>query len=264
MRVRKKLQAAINLGLRPLGLQVTRRDTKYWDPYFMKWVREAKARGGDPNDYGDREWGADLLTENLPRYFSVLSRSSVVLELGPGSGRLSRHLIGRCKRLIAIDNSRVVYEWLREYLRGKGDFEVHLVDGPHVPLHDATVDAVVSHGVFEHLDFDEVYWFLREFKRVLRPGGTVLFNFVDASTNEGVELMLAHAHPGERSIFRLHHPAMIARLANCAGFEAVIERARGRISFAHLVATPLPPPSSGGFTELLKGEHRSKYEGGIV
>jgi predicted SAM-dependent methyltransferase len=34
-----------------------------------------------------------------------------------------------------------------------------------------------AHGVVEHFELDELYWFLGEFARVLRPGGKVGFDF---------------------------------------------------------------------------------------
>jgi hypothetical protein len=43
----------------------------------------------DPNDIGDEEWAADALVESLElRYLPRINGESVVLELGPGSGRL--------------------------------------------------------------------------------------------------------------------------------------------------------------------------------
>ena len=141
----------------------------------------------DPNDTGDAEWGSDLLDEGLrDHYLPLLSPEAVIVELGPGSGRLSRHLIGRCRELVAVDNSRYVCKWMRGYLEGKGRFRVHRISGPRLPLlGDATADAVVAHDVFEHLDLDETYWFLSEFARVLHPGGKCSFNFDSPVTRTG-------------------------------------------------------------------------------
>ena len=170
------------------------------------------------------------LTENIYRYLALLGPESIVCELGPGTGRLSRHIVGHCGKLIGVDNSAFVCKWLPGYLSGRGVFEVHQLQGQSIPLQDESVDRAVSHGVVEHLDFDELFWFLSEFHRVLRPDGCVLFNFVDPTTAEGVDLFLRTALPGERSIFRLHHPAMIQRLAELAGFQASISHAGGRVS----------------------------------
>src|SRR5690606_29158546 len=38
----------------------------------------------------------------------------VVVEVGPGTGALSRHLAGRCRRLVLIEKDRRLVEYLRE------------------------------------------------------------------------------------------------------------------------------------------------------
>ena len=147
-----------NVALRPLNLRLQHQYK--WDSYFKRWLRQS-GQLSDPNDIGDADWSPDLLDEGLEHhYLPLLSPDAIIVELGPGSGRLSRHLIGRCKELVVVDNSVYVCKWMRKYLAGKGPFQVHRLNGPHLPmLRDATIDAVVAHGVFEHLDLDEAYWF---------------------------------------------------------------------------------------------------------
>jgi len=119
---------------------------KPWDAVFDSWIAEAHARGEDPNDAGDREWGNPV--PYLERhYYPHLAPDKVVLELGPGSGRYTRHLISRVKKLILVDDSARVVEWLREYLRGKGDHEVFLAENCSLGfVADSSVDAVFASG----------------------------------------------------------------------------------------------------------------------
>ena len=116
-----------NVPLRPLNLRLQQQPQ--WDRRFKRWVRQ----GGelrDPNDVGDADWATDLLTEGLDgHYLRLLSPDAVVVELGPGSGRLSRHLIGRCKELVVVDNSPYVCKWMQKYLANKGSFQVHHLGG---------------------------------------------------------------------------------------------------------------------------------------
>jgi len=222
-----------NVALRPLNLQL--KQQPQWDRHFKAWAR--KSGRLDPNDIGDSDWAADLLDEGLQRHYSqLLSPTAVIVELGPGSGRLSRHLIGRCKELIAVDSSPYVCKWIRRYLAGNGSYQVHHIKAPKLPmLRDATIDAVVAHGVFEHLDLDESYWFLLEFARVLRPGGVCSFNFDTVTTADGIATMRRYGGPGVRSVFRLHHPESIRCIAKAAGFRtAHIEETPSRIAFADL------------------------------
>jgi SAM-dependent methyltransferase len=212
-------------------------DPTVWDREFARWIREAREAGGDPNDIGDERWAEDLHDEDLDtHYLSLVAPESVVLELGPGSGRLTRHLIGRCRELVVVDSSPMVCRWMEEYLARKGRFRLYLIDGPHLAmLGDEEVDAVFAHGVVEHLDLDELYWFLAEFHRVLKPGGAVVFNFDNVMTERGVEVMLQDG-PDRRALFRVQHPEAIRRVASVAGFAQVeLDCPPGRVSFARLV-----------------------------
>ena len=231
---RQVAAAAANAVLRPLSLKIQYQ--QQWDRDFRRWVRQ-KGRDVDPNDAGDVEWASDLLAEGLrDHYLPLLSPDAVIVEIGPGSGRLSRHLIGRCQELIVVDISKYVCKWMRNYLEGKGRFQVHRISGPWLPmLGDAAVDAVVAHGVFEHLDLDEVYWFLSEFARVLRPGGVCSFNFDSPVTPDGIDIMRMHGGPGHHAVYRLHHPESIRCVAEAAGFaSASITQTATRIAFADL------------------------------
>lgn len=224
-----------NVALRPLNLRLQQQPQ--WDRHFKRWARQ-QGKLADPNDIGDVDWAPDLLDEGLQdHYLPLLSPDAVIVELGPGSGRLSRHLIGRCKELIAVDNSAYVCKWMNTYLAGKGPFQVHQLNGPRLPmLGDATVDAVVAHGVFEHLDLDEAYWFLVDFARVLRPGGVCSFNFDTVTTPDGIAALRRYGGPGQRSVFRLHHPESIRCIADAAGFTSTqVKETATRVAFADLV-----------------------------
>lgn len=236
MGFRKRVLNFANRALDPLSLTL-RRTTTSWDGQFAEWLEESKASGLDPNEIGDSKWGSDLLTEGLERhYLPFLTRDSVVLELGPGSGRLSRHVIGRCRHLIVVDSSKYVCDWITEYLKGKGSYEVHRIDSCDFPgVADASIDCVLAHGVFEHLDGDEVYWFLKDCFRVLKPSGVVAFNYDTLLSDEAVRTLHDFSSPTRRCVFRLHHPAELESIARLAGFEQFENFDSGtRISFVRL------------------------------
>jgi SAM-dependent methyltransferase len=252
MRARAQLAAAANTVLRLANLQLIRRPpddcTRPWDVKFKAWIAEAERRGIDPNDVGDRAWEDDGLDVSLRRhYLPVVSSDATVLELGPGTGRLSRHLIGRCRELILVDYSRLVCDWLAAYLKGKGAFRVVHVTGPVFPaIASDTVDTILAHGVFEHLDLDDVAALLDEFHRVQRPGGYTVFNFDNPMSAGGLRwLQRWRPPPGGRSIFRFHHPEVVQRLAESSGFEVVSLRTDdSRLATATLRKRPGEPLGS--------------------
>ncbi|NCV97201.1 MAG: class I SAM-dependent methyltransferase, partial [Acidimicrobiia bacterium] len=55
------------------------------------------------------------------------------------------------------------------------------VDGLTIPLPDSSTDMVAMFSLLTHLRHEEAFLYLREARRVLRPGGTVVFSFLDFS-----------------------------------------------------------------------------------
>jgi SAM-dependent methyltransferase len=96
-------------------------------------------------------------------------RGAVVLEAGCGEGYGADLLAGVASRVLALDyDGLAIGHVARRYPRVAAA-RANLVG---LPVRDATVDSVVSLQVIEHLWDQER--FLRECRRVLRPGGTLL------------------------------------------------------------------------------------------
>jgi SAM-dependent methyltransferase len=238
MGLKGKIVTATNSALRLLGAELIRYagDRKPWDDVFEKWIAEAEVSGQDPNDLGDVDWGDTSGKAFETYYFSFINPESVVLELGPGSGRVTRHLIGRCGELILVDYSQAVCDWLARYLKGKGSYRIIQIQKPSLAgVENGSVDTVIANGVFEHLDMDELFCFLQEFSRVLRPDGVISFNFDNIMSAGGMAWFKEYrGEPGSRSIFRFYHPESIRVLAHEAGLRVLdLKVDSGRI--AHII-----------------------------
>ena len=219
------------------GLEINPTPSKLsvWDIDFIRWIEDARTRGVDPNDLGDDEWATDLLDTGLTEVYGPLLRfDSRILEVGPGTGRLSRHLIGNDRHLTVVDRSQVVCDWITSYLVGKGAHTVLRSYNSSVSgVESASIDVVVAHGVFEHFDLDTTYWFLSDFRRVLKRGGAVAFNFNNATSKDGLAHLHATSSPDQPSVFRFHAPTAICAAARAVGFTtAEVRESAGRIAFA--------------------------------
>ena len=107
-------------------------------------------------DFGRPSWPRAAI-ESLD-----LPRSAVVLDLGAGTGKLTRVLLGHFDRVIAVeplDGMRALISADAELLAGTAEA---------IPLADESVDAVVCGESFHWFDWPRA---LREIARVLRPGG---------------------------------------------------------------------------------------------
>jgi SAM-dependent methyltransferase len=100
------------------------------------------------------------------RVNSLLTPDTVLLDAGCGrTVPVLRKYLGRARHLIGIE--------LVEFSDVPPGIETHNADLSQLPVPDASVDLIMSRSVFEHLvDPESVY---REFSRVLRPGGAVVF-----------------------------------------------------------------------------------------
>ena len=173
MSLKSRLAKLANVPLRLVGAKIVRHHvgaSKPWDDDFRSWIVKAQAEGKDPNDIGDFDWDDDPLKESLERfYYPYIEPTSVVLELGPGSGRATRHIIGRCREMVLVDYSKFVCEFLNGYLAGKGKFQTAITSTARpCPVSPATPSTWRWRTrVFEHIGKDDMFFFLEDFHRVL-------------------------------------------------------------------------------------------------
>src|SRR2546423_3962813 len=98
------------------------------------------------------------------------------LEIGSGTGYFSLNLlqIGLIGRLVATDISPGMLGELAATAKRLGlDLETAATDAERLPFQDQSFDLVFGHAVLHHLPALPAA--LAEFRRVLRPGGTLAF-----------------------------------------------------------------------------------------
>lgn len=137
---------------------------------------EMPAGSGDrwPEDYERGRPGYPIEALELPG----LPSSAAVLDLGAGTGKLTRLLVTRFGRVAAVEPAAAMRRLLTaicpeaEALGGSAE---------EIPLADASVDAVFAAEAFHWFDGDRA---LAEIARVLRPGGALvmMWNLPDGPT----------------------------------------------------------------------------------
>ena len=105
--------------------------------------------------------------------------NSSMVELGCGTGRMTRSFAQRFQSVTGVDISAEMQSRAKEYLRSFSNIRWVLSNGETLPcIESASVDFVFSYLVLQHMPNKEVVCgSIREMMRILRPGGAFLFQF---------------------------------------------------------------------------------------
>jgi demethylmenaquinone methyltransferase/2-methoxy-6-polyprenyl-1,4-benzoquinol methylase len=136
--------------------------------------------------YRHLAWVYDFFTDHEPAHHEEAIRIAgfenydSVLEVACGTGRATVEIAKRLKResrFYAIDLTKEMMERARKKLQkyglpGRVDFKVG--DAKHLPFPEGMFDVVYNAYMFDLIDTSDMPEIICEFKRVLKPGGTLV------------------------------------------------------------------------------------------
>jgi ubiquinone/menaquinone biosynthesis C-methylase UbiE len=111
-----------------------------------------------------------------------LQPHQTLIDFGCGTGRLAVHAVPALRggHYIGIDISREMLRRLDERLKtlGDGSCTVSLVHQPGdtFALPDASADMLCAFSVFTHMEHEDAFRYLRGARRVIKPGGRLVFS----------------------------------------------------------------------------------------
>jgi SAM-dependent methyltransferase len=139
---------------------------------------------------------ADLIRSLLARDGSSVEELAALLDFGCGCGRVIRHWSSLPDtQVVGCDIDRTAVEWCAAHLPF-ADVGVSPLNPP-LPYEKDAFDLVYAFSVFTHLPEDLQQAWIRELRRVTRPGGRILI-----STLGDYYLSLDRLTPSEASSFR--------------------------------------------------------------
>lgn len=204
-----------------------------------RWVRRSfGAAAADYDAYADlqRAVALDLSAE----WSGSVAPSAVVLDVGAGTGLGAAELRRRHPhgRLLLLDLSEAML-WVARRRLADGSGMAAAAEA--LPLATASVDVIFSSLAIQWCASPEIVF--REFRRVLRPGGSILFSTLGAGTLW--ELREAwRAADGYTHVNDFRRPEEIQDALGRAGFAGISLRVRRRV---------LHYPDVAGLMRSLKG-----------
>jgi len=110
---------------------------------------------------------------------SGLQKNDTIVDVGCGSGRLAftlkEFLTGK---YIGTDIAPDLYKYA-EKICNRADWKFSEAPGLTIPLPDDSADFICFFSVFTHLLHEETYKYLEDARRVIKPGGKIIFSFLE-------------------------------------------------------------------------------------
>ncbi len=179
------------------------------------------------------------------RYFG---RRGVFVECGCGTGQASARIVRNGRSLVALDVSPEALQQSRSVGSFTGRVQA---DIRRLPFRDGSVSGIWNLGVMEHFDPASGLAILREFRRVLEPGGcAILFWPPEFGSSRWVlgpvEWLVGrrrgsafHVFPDE--VNRIRSRAHAIETVRAAGLESVATDFTLRDAFIHMVVVARRP-----------------------
>jgi ubiquinone/menaquinone biosynthesis C-methylase UbiE len=126
----------------------------------------------------EKKSNADFLVDWLE-----LRSSDHVLEIGSGCGLISQFIAQKVEHLHCCDISQSFLDAAQKECAALNNISFHkTTSGSLGFLEDNSIDAAYSYNVFIHMQLFDIYLYLKELHRVMKPGANVWF---DAAVTEG-------------------------------------------------------------------------------
>jgi len=163
-----------------------------------KDIWAAKAREVIPDFDLDRGFSSrveeiERLSEHELIDFIGPGRSEIILDAGCGTGVNISRLYSRVKKIIGIDFAPGSIERCQKRIAAQNIQNAEVLVGSIIQtsLPDHAVDKVICLSVMQYLDDHEVRLALREFSRILSPGGLVILHVKNRASLYWLTLLVA-------------------------------------------------------------------------
>lgn len=190
----------------------------------------------------------------LERVRGMPQRRDVALDFGTGAGRLAIALADTFDRVVGVDIAPSMIELATEVNPAPHRISYVLNERPDLAFAgDASVDFVLSIVVLQHMANGLKTGYLREFLRVLRPGGIAAFTIPSHADHSPVGLLRRLPNPVQNVYRRRrygYHSVMEMHLMKRRRVEQVLRTAGAEI--VHVEEEPMAGPPFTSYLYVIR------------
>lgn len=199
----------------------TTKYSSYWVPQNEVEAMRLIYNTEDPAGF---EEGGQIDARMLRPYFTP---ESVVLDLGCGTGRVSKYVAPECQVLWAVDASPRMLELAKIRLSDCANVRyTRCLDVTIPSVASESVDLAYSLLVLQHLEREDAFLLLKELRRIIRPSGTVVVSFPNLLSDIYLDAFVLDSAAGgvnNPARARIYTPQEVERLLPAAGFSAELK-----------------------------------------
>jgi SAM-dependent methyltransferase len=196
-------------------------DTQFEKDWRRRFERYATVRDDDAGIAGWSEGGLAARYRHFARLwlseYPSPAPASRWLDAGCGAGTYTRFLVARKMAVTAVDYSEPTTHKARERCDANVDWAV--ADATRLPIATGCLDGVLCFGVMQALSSPERA--LTELRRVLRPGGTLWVDALNADCLPTVVSEVRRRRQGRPQHLRYDHVPDFRAALRASGFDAV-------------------------------------------
>lgn len=127
--------------------------------------------------------GGDFEAVGLLEYYLLLQQglkpADTVVDVGCGSGRLAYQLRNYLSGLyVGIDVVPELFQYAAR-LCDRPNWKFYAAPGLKIPEPDNSADFICFFSVFTHLLHEETFKYLEDARRVVKPGGKIIFSYLE-------------------------------------------------------------------------------------
>lgn len=156
------------------------------------------------------------------RVKNFVDENSAVLDVGCGMGRIEKYLAECCKEIHGVDISGKMIKFAKNNLKEHKNAFFHKNNGKDLSIfQNNEFNFVFSIIVLQHLEKEDVYTYVSEIYRVLKPNGGVYLQFPNFLSDKVFGWFVDYAKQRSRHIARVrgYTVSEVDKIMNSVGFE---------------------------------------------